>query len=548
MLKILMQWLGVDYEQWRALMRVAIKLDLRTASFGQQRSGRQESAIGQMIARLWIYPFVGISLAMFVGINKDVFFTGALLVSCTMIMVAMLVLIDFGAVVMSPDDFAIIGYQPVSSRTFFISRLANVLIYSTTLSLAIGIIPIGAFFFTLGFKPLLGLAAFLAVLLGGVATTLFLVFIYAGILKVIHPNKLKRAMVYIQLAMSFITFGGYFFLMGSVNPKIIGNMALAPKTWHFLLPPAWFASYLNLATGNWRLIEMVAAVFSCAVLAFLFIKARGKLALDYADSLSSAMTVSEGPKKISKISMSAPRRSRLFAKNESRTVALLIRNQFKYDQKFKLAVLSILPLSVIYLIMGIGKGGMTDPFITQSIPSGNSWFLYYAIFLFPIMLNASLANSDSYQASWIYYATPADRSRLVLASKGFVFLYFEIPYLTLLGAVFFYYWRNLWHVAVHAGVLALLSHIILQITVLIHPALPFSMPVRKAQRSKHLVAVMVLATMAAIGLIPVLIYWVYPHAPVLAGTIAGFTAISWLLEIALKKRVQRLTTSMEYSG
>jgi len=35
MLKTLIQLLGADYEQWRALTRIAIKLDLRSASLGQ---------------------------------------------------------------------------------------------------------------------------------------------------------------------------------------------------------------------------------------------------------------------------------------------------------------------------------------------------------------------------------------------------------------------------------------------------------------------------------------------------------------------------------
>jgi ABC-2 type transport system permease protein len=545
MLKILIQLLGADYEQWLALTRVAIKLDLRTDSIARQQSSGTSSSTMQMVSRFLIYLVFGGFLGVWVGINKDVFFTGTILITYIMVMGAMLVLIDFGAVVMSPDDFAIIGYQPVSSRTYFLSRLTNVLIYSTTISLTLGIIPVGVFFFTLGFKPLLGFAALLAVLLGSICTTFFLVFIYAGLMRVIHPNKLRRAMGYVQMAMSFIFSGGYLLMMGSMQEKSISSMTLTPGPWFFLLPPAWFASYLKLAIGNGRLPEIGAALFSLAALVFLFIKARGKLALAYLDQLSSAMAVSEGPKKISK---STARRSRLFRDGEARVVALLVRNQFKYDQKFRLAVLGILPLSAVYLFMALQRGPLTDPFIIRGFGSGNSWLLYFAVLMFPIMLNASLANSDSYQASWIYYATPADRSRLILASKGFVFAYFVIPYLTFLGAIFLYFWGNLLHVVVHSGVLALLSYIFLQITVLLHPVLPFSMPLRKAERSTKLVGIMMLTPIAAIGLMGVLFYLAYPHPPVLAGAMIGLVLFSWLLEIALKNRAQRRTSSMEYQG
>jgi hypothetical protein len=408
MLKTLMRLLGVDYKQWRALTRIAIKLDLRSASLGQPAHGRSSEAkntAGQLVARLWIYVFVGAVLGIIVAANKDVFFTGTIIVTYTMVMSAMLVLIDFGAIVISPDDFAILGYQPVSSQTYFISRLTNVLIYSTLLSLALGIIPIMFFFFTLGFNPLLGFAALLAILFGGATTTLFLVFIYAGILTVIHPNKLRRAVGYIQLVMSFLIFGGYIFLPRMIETKSMRTMTLAKEAWLFLLPSTWFASYLDLARGYWRLTEIIPALFSLAVLGSLFIRARGKLALDYADRLSSAMAVSEGPKRISK---STSPRSWFFRKGESRAVSLLVRNQFKYDQKFRLAVLGILPLTVIYLFMGLRKGPLADPFVSHGMGSGDFWLLYFAVLMFPIMLNATLANSDAYQASWIYYATPAD--------------------------------------------------------------------------------------------------------------------------------------------
>jgi ABC-2 type transport system permease protein len=542
MLKSLIQWLGADYEQWRVLTGVALKLDLRNASFGQRGIGESDNRGWQIFARVWIYVLFGIIFGVMVGINKDVFFTGLILITYTMMIVAMLVMVDFGAVVITPDDYLIMGYQPVSSRTYFLSRLTNVLIYSTAIALAVGIIPVLVFFFTLGFNPMLGFAALLAILLGSVAATLALVIIYAGLLRALPADRLKSIVGYVQMVMSFLVFGGYVFFTGSMKFNALSVVSLDPSPWLFLLPPAWFAGYLSLAAGNFRLYEAAGAAFSIIALAFLLIKARGKLALDYSDRLSSAMNVRVESKKASNPRL---RRSWFLKKDEPRAVALLVRNQFKHDQKFRLAVLSILPLSLVYLFIGLGKGDLVDPFLLRNILAGNSWFLYYAVLLFPIMLNANLSNSDSYQASWIFYATPADRGRLVLASKGFVFAYFEIPYLMILGVVFFYFWRNLWHVLVHAAMLALLSHIFLQITVLFHPALPFSMPLRKAQRSRNLIVIMVLASIAAFGLMPVLVL-VYPHPVLLSAVMAGFAIFSWLLEVLLRKLVQSRTASMEY--
>jgi hypothetical protein len=548
MLKTILQLLGADYEQWRALTRVAIKLDLRSASLGQhynRESGESKNAVGQIISRVAIYVLIGAILAAMVGMNKDVFFTGTILVTYIMVMVAMLILVDFAAIVISPDDYAILGYQPVSSRTYFISRLTNVLLYTTLLSLALGIIPALTFFFTLGFNPLLGIAALLAVLLCSMSTALFLVFVYAGILRVIHPAKLKRVVGYIQLALSFFFYGGYMLLPQMIGTSQFGSIALAKRTWMILFPPTWFACYLDLARGRRHLTETIPALLSILVLVTLFVRIRGKLALDYADRLSAAMAVGEGPKKASKSTSS---QGWFFRKGESRAVSLLVRNQFKYDQKFRLAVLSILPLTVIYLFMGLRKGPVADPFVNSGVGFGDFWLLYFAILMFPIMLNMTLANSDSYQASWIYYATPADRGRLVLASKNFVFAFFVTPYLTFLAALFFYFWRNALHVVLHLGVLLLLSYFALQLSVLFNPVLPFSMPTRKAQRSASMILLMMLVPIAAIAVMSIFGRYIYPRPFLLAGSMGGLIIPSFLLEIALKRRVQHRTVSMEYQG
>jgi ABC-2 type transport system permease protein len=546
MLQSLVQLLGADYEQWRSLTRVALKLDFRTASLGQMaHPSAAKGTARQLIAKLWIYVFAGAILSVLVARNKDVFFMGTILITYTMVMVSMLMLIDFGAVVISPDDFAILGYQPISSRTYFISRLTNVLVYAVLLSSALGFLPVIVFCFVLGFKPLLGLAALTAVLLGGITTTLFLVCIYAGILRVIHPNKLKRAMSYVQLVMSFILGFSYLILPRAIDAGGLESMNLEKHAWLFLIPSTWFASYLDLARGYWRMTEVVPALLSFAALGFLFVRTRGRLALDYADRLSSAMTVSYTGAKASR---STARRGWFFRRHESRAVSLLVRNQFKYDQKFRLAVLGILPLSAIYLFMGLRKGPLADPFVTHTAGAGDTWLVYFAALIFPTMLNAALANSDAWQASWIYYATPADRSRLVLASMEFVFAYFEIPYLVFLGALFFYFWGNVLHVVVHLVVLMLLSRLFLQFVVLCHPVLPFSMPSRKAQRSASMIIVMAFVPIASMLMLFVFPRFLYPNPPLLAAAIAGLIAFSWLLELGLKKRVQIRTASIEYQG
>ncbi len=75
--------------------------------------------------------------------------------------------------------------MPIASRTYFAARLANLLFYVLVLATALGLPSIVAFLFTIGFNPLVGVAAACAVYLGAVTTALAMVGLYAGLLRVV---------------------------------------------------------------------------------------------------------------------------------------------------------------------------------------------------------------------------------------------------------------------------------------------------------------------------------------------------------------------------
>jgi len=140
----LIEVLQVDYEQWR-------RPDAHGSETGPAHDtpgadpfppGRQEpDALQAWISRLAIYIFMGGMLSPHGLDRKGCILFRTVILTYTMVMTAMLVLIDFSAVVVSPDDFAVLGYQPVTSRTYFITRLTNVLIYATIVTMALGLIP-----------------------------------------------------------------------------------------------------------------------------------------------------------------------------------------------------------------------------------------------------------------------------------------------------------------------------------------------------------------------------------------------------------------------
>src|SRR5262249_56425019 len=178
--------------------------------------------------------------------------------------------------------------------------------------------------------------------------------------------------------------------------------------------------YVGLGRGPAGRLHIAAALASVVLLAVMVRALAGRLTLDYSQHLAETIAVAE---------RTATGRHRavtprlFFSTGEARAVALLVRSQFQTDLKFRLAVLSMLPLTVFYAWFG---GTIQDPFVQ---PQGSpNPLLLVTIMMFPATLRTQLIGSDAFHASWIFFATPADRIRLVHSAKKVVVPFFLLPY------------------------------------------------------------------------------------------------------------------------
>ena len=211
-----------------------------------------------------------------------------------------------------------------------------------------------------------------------------------------------------------------------------------------------------------------------------------------------------------------------------------------------MGVLSILPLTFIYVLMGVTSGGMHDPFLTTRGGSAFS-LVTVAVVMFPSMLKPALTRSESFRASWVFFACPADRLRVIRSAKNVVVAFFLAPYLLFIGAIYLYFAHNVLHVLVHIALLGLISHLVLQAYVLLDPELPFSRPMQVGRRSGALVMVMLV-----MGLISGLLQAFSPtlYGSVEATTIAfGVLLVATIvLDLLTRARVERQARSLEFEG
>jgi hypothetical protein len=533
--------LAVDFDQWKALVRVALKSDLR----GTSRSGHDGDSARPLIRLFVINLIAGVFFALLAARARDVLFSGTVFLAYAMFLVASLVLMDFHSIVVSPDDVAILGYRPITSRTYFASRVTNVLVYTGAVATALGILPIVSYtLFATGFNPLLGLASAVALYAGTAATSLGIVLFYVAVLRYVHPQRLRRALSYLQLGLSFLVYGA-FLAPQLVDWNVIAGVSVAAAPWVLVLPPAWFASYLPIAAGVATAPQMMAATASLVLVGLVVRYGAGRLSLDYSERLAAMSSAGEPA--------AAPRSGRLgwrlpfFRAREGRAVALLVQAQFRFDARFRLGVLGVVPLTFFYLAMGLKSGSLGDPFATGSEVSHGATQVFFAIAFFPLMLHAILLRSDAFAASWVFFVTPAVRHRLVLAMKQFVTIYFLLPYLLLLASFFAFFYERAWHAFGHLAVLGLIAHAVLQTAILFHPGLPFSQPVRRAQRSANIWFTMIVVGFCS-GMMPVLVRLAYPYPARLAAVVVALLAVTILLETLIKKRVALQSARLEFAG
>lgn len=532
---------GIDYDQWKALTRTALKLDFRLASFGQSRMNAQVKGASVFLAQGVLYFIFGVFLSILVWASRDLFLIGSAMTTYTLFMVGTAVLLDHSSALTSPADYSILGFRPVSSRTYFASRLANVLAYTTGMTTLVVILPVLALFLRHGL--LVGLAGVLACYGCSISATLAILLSYTGMMRLVGADTLKRALSYVQLVMSFLVYGGYIFVSQFVSKIVTSSFVLPKSPWLLLYPGTWFASYLDIAAGKTSALELVPAGASVVAMVAMASGLSGRLSLDYSERLGAISASSQR----ATAAKTPVRPGFWFRSGEGRAMALLIRSQFRNDQRFRMSVLGILPLTLLYVFMAVRDGGMVDPFVPLELTGrrGGPTFslVTMAIMMFPTMLKVSLSHSDTFRASWIFFACPADRLRMVRSSRSVLVTFFLLPYLLFVTAIYAYMIGNIFHAAVHMALLGLFSFLCLELVVFIDPELPFSRPPQKGKNSTLTIVLIfsIVILTSILGAFSAEIYSSFGATVLVYGlVIAACAAVDRLTRARVERQVRKL--------
>ena len=425
----------------------------------------------------------------------------------------------------------------MSSRTYFASRLTSILAYIGFNSAVLALLPAlcYAWWWHLGLAGLV--ATFAAVVLCNASATIIIITAYAMMLTLVHPHRLRRALSYLQLVSMMGFYVAYYLSMEGFRNSFLFRLSFNDQPWMWINPASWFGAFVRLTAPEVPGLVWAASALAVIISIGCIPLAAGQLSLEYAQRLAETMVAGEPALR---------RRVRFpgFGRAESRAVALLVSAQFRFDQRFRMAILGIIPLILFYLLLGLNQGALADPFSPDASRSGGVP-LYMAVVFMPMTLHASLHYSDSWRAAWIFFATPASAARLIVASKNIVAVWFLGGYLLLLAAIWSYYFERVWHAFFHAAVIGLLAHMLLQVTVMMRPSLPFAAEPRKVERSARLYGVLFFGSLIA-AVIPTFLPFVYVSTPLTAVVVALMLAITAALEYTLRLRITEAIGDLEF--
>ena len=446
----------------------------------------------------------------------------------------MLLLVDFTGSVLSPDDYGILGPRPVESRTYFAARFAAVAVYVGVVSVTIAVLPALVLAARVGL--LACVATIAAVLLCDLCGAVLVINGYLLLLRWIHPSRLQRATSYLQLVGATSFYLLYYVMTRTFQGAMLERLDFESSPWLWSIPTTWFAAFVALTAGPNADARLAAGAAVALVMACLPLAA-GRLSLDYARRLGELTAVGEPSR--------APRSGWLpgFRRGEARAVALLVRAQFRFDQRFRMGVLGILPLTGFYLLLGLDGGALQDPFVSGAHASGPGVFM--AVVFIPMTLHAALTISESWRAAWIFFASPASHARIVVAAKNFVAVYFVGAYVLVLAALWSYFFERIWHAVVHALIAGLLAHLLLQLHVIVKPALPFAAEPRKGERSATLFGIILVGSIAA-GVAPSVLPLVYRSLLATGAVLTLLMATTAAVEYALRLRVDEAIGELEF--
>jgi len=519
------------------------------------KGGKRKTSIWWFVFSLLGYVLIGLFVSLLYLNNRapeTYLAVTAVVMLYVILLTASNIFLAFGTGFLSPNEADILAPFPITSQTFYFSRLLLLFVYTLIPASGLGLGPAvlggivhGNAFVASIFGTLIG------TITAGITSAMAVITLYSVLIKFVPRKRLMRLFSYTQFAGSFLITGSFVLLPQMIDRAHLDKYTLAAHPNFVLLPPYWFAAITSLLSGIGNVHQLPLAL--TAVGSFVLFGAISQVllsrtyrnAIDAIAASSVAQTKSAVTKQTERGKTTA---SLSFLRAyESRAILRLFRAQFRFDSKFRLSVFAWFPVTALYFILAISQGSLRDPFTAGPKELFHANFLYLVAMLSPMLVMQQIAQSESYKASWIFFASPIDRGKLVIGVRNLILLFIFLPYVILLTIAFALY-MPVPSAVMHMLMLSAIAQLIFQFQMWLSPKLPFSEQRKQQKNSASRFFWVFLAMILPLALLYAIIYYCYPHPALYWATLALIITIALLFDRFVQSRLRKKLELLEYTG
>lgn len=530
---------GIDPHQYWHLLRISLLVDFRR----QSAVASDQPTRSALLMTCFVFGLFSLVLALFAFRTLSSFHYSLLFLAYSMLMIAFIVLSEFGVTIISPDDYVILGARPITSRTYFAVKLSNLLFYVFLIGSSLNIFPavIGAFSDFADWRfPLI---YFPVALWAGLFSAMLVVLLYGAVLRTVTYEKFKDVLVYIQVVFSFFVFFGYQLLLRAM-PYLEQEQHGGGRRVALLIPPGWFAGLVHVGLGQWERDYLLWAGWGVLMTGVLIGVGVRSFSLEYSQHLAQLHAVTAERRRLRR---RVPLRvwERLMGNSPEERVAFsFVRQMLRRNRTLKLRLYPALGFPIAFLVIGIVEKNLADPFLSGSPVSSVVFFTALVGPLLVLNFHALLPYSEEHTAAWLFRVAPVrDLSRFFAGAKKAFLVSILLPLSLITGGLFSMFWAPT-HAFLHAAVGFVLSYLFLGIVFLFYRGgFPFSQePAKMAQTRQVALAFL---SMPLWGAMFVLIYILYKHPRWLFGALGLLLALGWIVNRVGDQRAARATWAQQ---
>lgn len=422
MLEKIVAMLGGSPTQYRLLLKTE-KLVEKRALEGRNDLSNMSLAVtcvfGFIISVLFTFmPFV---------LSMDTFTFSLIGITISMAMISLWI-VPYFDMLLAPINYPVIAHTPVSSRTYFLVKLTQVLTYTVLLLGSLNLMPtIGGIWVHKGEFSLLRLLfpiVYLPIVFMSGFFTIGVMTVFAGYLTRLYSKRILRNITqyaqFIFPALLPVTW----ILLSRLIPYISEELLASVLKWLHVLPNGWFAGTVSLMLGKIELRFLISAGLAVAVTLFLIFVPLRSIAQRYSTYLS--YLLESGSRQQAKIRVKTPLFARMFRNSTIRAglclCAVYIRRDRTLLKQFFAALGSILMLIVMF-----EQGWMQHSFAIGFSP-GFSMMFYFVGFSFVGSFMSPIRYSEHWKALWILTLAPIRASKdLWRGVQATAFVYMVAP-------------------------------------------------------------------------------------------------------------------------